>query len=60
MPLPSSETDTETWRSPGAALTLMVDDSGEYLAALVSRLPSTWTIRDLSAMTQGRSGGMSM
>ena len=60
MPLPSSETDTETWRLPGAALTLMVDDSSECLAALVSRLPSTWAMRDLSAMTQGRSGGMSM
>ena len=38
----------------------MVDDSGECLAALVSRLPSTWTMRDRSAMTQGRSIGMSM
>ena len=42
MLLPKSETDTATWNSPGAALTLMVDDSGECLAALVSRLPSTW------------------
>ena len=59
MPLPSSETDTETWRSPGTALTRMVDDSGECLAALVSRLPSTWTMRDWSAITQGRLDGIS-
>ena len=31
---------------PAAALTLIVDDSVECLAALVSKLPSTWTMRE--------------
>ena len=38
----------------------MTDDSEECLAALDSRLPTTWTMRRLSAITRGRSGGMSM
>ncbi len=38
----------------------MGDDSGEFLAALVSRLPSTCTIRCRSAMIQGRSAARSM
>ena len=38
----------------------MKDDSGDCLAALVSRLLSTCTMRSLSAMTQGRSGARSI
>ena len=60
MPRPSSATDTATCTSSRTALTLMEDDSGECLAALESRLPSTCTIRSRSAITRGRSGSMSM
>ena len=38
----------------------MVEESGECRAALASRLPSTWTMRSRSAMTQGTSGARSM
>ena len=38
----------------------MADDPGECRAALLSRLPSTCTIRSRSAMTQGRSGARSI
>ena len=38
----------------------MTDDSEECWAALDSRLPRTWTMRSLSAMTRGRSGPISM
>ena len=38
----------------------MTDDSEELRAALESRLPSTWTMRRLSAVTSGRSGSTSM
>ena len=37
----------------------MTDDSEECLAALDSRLPTTWTMRRLSAITRGRSVSMS-
>ena len=59
-PMPSSATETATWTPSRTALTRMEDASGECLAALESRLPSTWTMRSLSAMTQGRSGARSM
>ena len=60
MPRPSSETDTATCTCSRTALTRMADDSGEWRAALVSRLPSTCTSRSRSAMTQGRSGSNSI
>ena len=42
------------------AVTRMMDDSDECLDALIIRLPSTCTMRSLSAMTQGRSGARSI
>ena len=59
MPRPSSETATATWTPSTAALTRMGEDSGEFLAALESRLPSTCTMRARSAITQGRSSASS-
>ena len=41
------------------AVTLIVEDSGEYLAALDKRLFSTWAIRGLSASMRGRPGARS-
>ena len=55
-PLTSSETETATWTPSRTALTRMGDPSGEYPAALESRLVSTCTMRLRSAITRGRSG----
>ena len=59
--MPWSETETARWGEPSTrdADTLMTDESGEYLDALTSRLPSTCTTRRSSAAISGRSTGRS-
>ena len=59
MPRPRSATQTATWESSRQALTVITDPSGEYLAALDSRLSSTWTMRCRSAARRGKSGARS-
>ena len=59
IPVPSSATVTATWRSSRTTVTRMTDDSSECRAALDRRLDRTWTMRDLSAMTGGRSSARS-
>ena len=59
-PTPSSATEKAMWTPSCATVTRMGDSALECLAALESRLLSTWTMRRRSAMTLGRSGGMSM
>ena len=60
MPRPSSATETATCSPSRAAAIRMGAESGEWRAALASRLLSTCTRRCRSAMTLGRSGGRSM
>ena len=60
MPRPSSATETATCSPSRSAAIRMGADSGEWRAALASRLLSTCTRRCRSAMTRGRSGGRSM
>ena len=60
MPRPSSQTETATCSPSRSAAIRMGAESGEWRAALASRLLSTCTMRCRSAMTRGRSGGRSM
>ena len=60
MPRPSSVTETATCSPSRSAAIRMGADSGDWRAALASRLLSTCTMRCRSAMTRGSSGGRSM
>ena len=59
MPLPWSATETATCTPSRTAVSRTGDPSGEYPAALESRLLNTWTMRSLSASTIGRSAARS-